>query len=65
MTRGTEAAGIKAYLGAILSALAIILQIIVIYNQYATDKTTHETEQDNRLLKIECRLSMGDCSDKK
>lgn len=48
----------------IIAAIAVILQLVVIWNQYSDGKSAHETEQDERLFRLECALKLGKCGGK-
>ncbi len=48
--------GGRNYVTWFISGLAVLLQIVVIANQYSSEQSAQETEQDGRLSAIECAL---------
>lgn len=66
MTRrsGGDGGGDRTDWKTLIAAVAVILQLIVIFNQYSDNKSAHETEQDERLFRLECALKLGKCGGK-
>lgn len=70
MTRASgtgDGGGAKTDWRSAVAVVAVILQGLVLWNQYTSDKSTHEAEQDERLLLLECAQTpkMGKCGGSK
>lgn len=56
-----ETGGVRIDLKTLIAAGSLAVSVFVLVNQYSSDATAHEAEQDKRLCRLEARLGTGEC----